>query len=147
MKNRLLFFVGAFVIFFSLFGTSLTQIVEEQIDIGIERPSQELIDRFDEVSSIVTEDEDRIRLAIFNKVFADRLMAYETTQQQLNDVYVLAAKGYFKDSMKDKYKNLDTFLKNAIRDVSGDQVHVLSDVEKADLKLYFTSIAWCLTRK
>ena len=143
MNNRLLFLIGAIVIFFSLFGASITEGVDS-VDIGLTKPSDELIDKFEGISSIVTDSQDRVKLAIFNKVFADRLSSYDTNQQQLNDVYVLAAKNYFKDSMKDKYQDLDNFLIKTIRDITGDQVHILSDDEKSDLNSAFTSIAWCL---
>ena len=143
MNNRFLFLVGAVIVFFSLFGASITEGVDS-VDIGLTKPSDELIDKFEGISSIVTDSQDRVKLAIFNKVFADRLSSYDTNQQQLNDVYVLAAKNYFKDSMKDKYQDLDNFLIKTIRDITGDQVHILSDDEKSDLNSAFTSIAWCL---
>ena len=143
MNNRFLFLVGAVIVFFSLFGASITEGVDS-VDIGLTNPSDELIDKFEGISSIVTDSQDRVKLAIFNKVFADRLSSYDTNQQQLNDVYVLAAKNYFKDSMKDKYQDLDNFLIKTIRDITGDQVHILSDDEKSDLNSAFTSIAWCL---
>ena len=144
MNNRLMFFIGALVIFFSLFGTSLTDVIDESIDIGLEKPSEQIIEEVEEVSNIVTSKDDRVSLAIFNKVFADRLVSYDTNQQQLNDVYVLAAKNYFKDSLKSKYDDLDNFLIKTLQSITGDQIHVLSDQEKSDLQEKFYGISWCL---
>jgi len=139
-----MFFIGALVIFFSLFGTSLTDVIDESIDIGLEKPSEQIIEEVEEVSNIVTSKDDRVSLAIFNKVFADRLVSYDTNQQQLNDVYVLAAKNYFKDSLKSKYDDLDNFLIKTLQSITGDQIHVLSDQEKSDLQEKFYGISWCL---
>ena len=145
MNNRLMFFIGALVIFFSLFGASLTDVIDEPIDIGLEKPTEQIIEEVEEVSNIVTSQEDKVSLAIFNKIFADRLVSYDTNQQQLNDVYVLAAKNYFKDSLKNKYDDLDNFLIKTLQSVTGDQIHVLSDQEKSDLQEKFYGISWCLT--
>tara|TARA_B100001113_G_C21104250_1_gene620100 strand:+ start:339 stop:779 length:441 start_codon:yes stop_codon:yes gene_type:complete len=144
MNNKLIFILGALIIFFSTFSSSLTDTINPSIDIGINEPSAEIIEEVSEVSDIVLSKDDKISLAIFNKVFADRLVSYETTQQQLNDVYVLAAKNYFDDSLKDKYDDLDNFIIRILRSVTGDQVHVLSDEEKSDLQKKFYGISWCL---
>lgn len=116
----------------------------EVIDLTITEPSEDISKSVSIISDIVKEEEDRINIAVFNKVFADRVTGYEVNQQQLNDIYVLSAKNFFGGSIKDKYDSLDVFLKGVISDVTGDDVHVLSENEKSELSDMFYGISWHL---
>ena len=57
-------------------------------------------------SDLITDPSDRAKLAIFNYEFAERVLDYNTTSQQVNDVYTLAGKIFFEDTLVDKYDGL-----------------------------------------
>lgn len=116
----------------------------EVLDISIEKPSEDISSKVSIISDIVKEEQDRINIAVFNKVFADRLIRYDVNQQQLNDVYVLSAKNFFGDSIRNKYDSLDVFLKGVISDVTGDDIHILSEDEKSELSNRFYGVSWYL---
>ena len=85
-----------------------------------------------------------VNLCIFNKLFGDRVVNYKTSQQELNDLYVLSAKNFFGDSIKNKYEELDKFLVDAIMEITGDDIHQLTEEEKESLQKTFYTIAWKL---
>ena len=143
MKKRLLLVGGVILLLVGLFGLP-QQANVNGFEIDVPKPNGNVPDNVRNIASLVTNVEDRQQLCAFNKIFADRLISYETDQQKLNDVYVLAAKKYFGDSLKDKYKDLDVILKNAISSVTGDDVHLLGDKEKEDLQNNFYAISWYL---
>lgn len=138
-KNSFLLWSGLLLIAFAFFAPVIRP--DNQITIDIPSPTSIISDEIKNISNIVTDNEDRAALCIFNKIFADRLVTYETTQQQLNDVYVIAAKQMFGESMKDKYDELDLILLNAIRQVTGDDTHTLSEEEKTQIQSNFYAIS------
>lgn len=143
-KNSFLLLAGLLLVVFAFFAPAIKP--DNLITIDIPNPPSDISDEIKTISNIVTDNQDKMSLCIFNKVFADRLIKYETTQQQLNDVYVIAAKNMFNTSIKDKYDNLDTILLNAIRQVTGDDNHTLSDEEKKKIQSNFYSISWYLKK-
>tara|TARA_Y100000361_G_scaffold153621_1_gene175937 strand:+ start:2153 stop:2602 length:450 start_codon:yes stop_codon:yes gene_type:complete len=92
--------------------------------------------------SVVTDNKDRANLAVFNKVFSDRCVSYKTTNQQVNDVYTLAAKDFFGDSLKGKYNGYGESLTGLLKDTIGEEVHELSSEEKQKLSESFSALAW-----
>lgn len=122
---------------------NLTVINEvEVVQLGLSQPSDEISEEVSRINEIVTDADDQLALAIFNKVAADRIQHWPAfDQQQFNDVYVSAAKKFFGDSMKDKYEELDKFLLSAIMEITGDDLHKLSVSERQNLvdKLYGVS--------
>ena len=89
-----------------------------------------------------TENIDRANLAVFNKVFSDGCVSYKTTNQQVNDVYTLAAKDFFGDSLKGKYNGYGESLTGLLKDTIGEEVHELSSEEKQKLSESFSALAW-----
>lgn len=144
MKSNYLLIAGlALVVFVFL---SKISGVEKDVtpSLGIQKPTDAISQQVSKINSIVTNDIDRLNLAVFNKVFGDRVVSYDTDIQKLNNVYTLAAKYFFGDTMKDKYIDLDLFLINSIIDTVGDKNHILSDSEKSSLQEKFYGIAWYL---
>lgn len=114
----------------------------EVVQLGLSQPSDEISKEVSRINEIVTDDDDQLALAIFNKVAADRIQHWpDFDQQQFNNAYVSAAKKFFGDSMKNKYEELDRFLLSAIMEITGDDIHKLSVSERAKLvdKLYGVS--------
>ena len=127
---------------------SLTFVNEvEIIQLGLSQPTDEISSSVSEISDIITDTEDRLAMAIFNKVCIDRINNWpEFNQQDFNDIYVGAAKNFFGDSMKDKYEGLDKFLIKVMIDITGDDIHNLSISERQELINKFNGIAWHLIK-
>jgi|LakMenEpi03Aug12_release.lakeMendotaPanAssembly.Ray.scaffolds.fasta_scaffold00240_64 hypothetical protein len=144
MKSNYLLIAGlALVVFVFL---SKISGVEKDVtpSLGIQKPTDAIAQQVSKITNIVTNDTDRLNLAVFNKVFADRIISYDIDTQKLNHLYTLAGKYFFGDSLKDKYADLDIFLINSIIDTVGDKNHILSDNEKLLLQEKFYGIAWYL---
>jgi len=89
--------------------------------------------------------EDRLKLCIFNKIFAERVVGYfDIKAQQTNDLYVQAATNYFGTTLRGKYDGYASGLTDLFKGVMGTQAHTLSDEEKSELSETFTGFAWCL---
>ena len=144
MKDNRLLLLGVIMVLLALSIGRAAPDNDGRLDISIPEPSSNVSEKIKNISNIVTETEDRNKLCAFNKVFADRLMSYNATQQELNDVYVLAAKKYFGKSLDNKYEGLDILIKNAMLDVVGDDVHNIGPEEKKELQENFYAIAWYL---
>ena len=151
MKNRTILLLGLALMFIGAFGKPILENLPvkinevEVIDIGVLKPSEEVSDSVANVSRIVTEDEDKLNIAIFNKVFAQRILTWdEVNQQMVNDVYVNAAKEFFGESLKGKYEGLDEFLISTMETVAGDEIHNLTTTEKRQISDLFYGISWHL---
>ena len=145
MKNRLLLFIGGIMIIIGTLSAGDTNVgIDALVNIDIPKPSETMQSKFSNIKDIVKEQEDKINLCIFNKIFADIIKNYSIDQQQLNDIYVAAAKDFFGGSLKNKYDGLDNLLVDAINEVTGEEVHQLSQNEKSELQNRFYAIAWLL---
>ena len=126
--------------------SSLTVVNEvEVVQLGLSQPSDEISSIVKEIDDIITDRNDKLSMAIFNKVCADRIAKWpELNQQEFNNVYVNAAKKFFGDSMKGKYEPLDRFLVGVIMDVTGDDIHNLTPQERAAISARLSGMAWHL---
>ena len=115
--------------------------------LNIDTPTQDVIDRVEVFSTLITDPNDRAKLAIFNYEFAERVGGYEATSQQINDVYTLAGKIFFKDTLVDKYDGLAEEIVKLLEEIMGDDVHSLSQSEKDLLNKYFKGVAWVLIQR
>jgi hypothetical protein len=115
--------------------------------LNIEKPSQDVIDRVQKFSSLVKDPTDRAKIAIFNYEFATKVVGYEANLQQVNDVYTLAGKTFFKNSIVGKYSGLSDMLVELLTQVAGDKNHILNEKEKSDIHDNFMGIAWVLIQK
>lgn len=144
-KNNILLGVGILLVVFAVF--SGKTMPNNTIDIDIPRPISDVSESIKNISTIISDKDDKIELCVFNKVFADRVINYDTDQQKLNDVYVLAAKNMFGDSLRDKYNGLDEIIRDAIRSITGDDNHELTNDEKSDIQTNFYAISWYLKER
>lgn len=115
--------------------------------LNIEKPTQEVIEIVKPIADLISDPTDRAKLAIFNQDFANRIIGYETDNQKTNDVYVLAASIFFKDDLRDKYRDLDSSLVKLLESSIGSDNHVLNKDEKLDIHNKFMGLAWALTQK
>jgi len=142
---------------FILVGLFLPQIQERIPDIlvkpekpaviQIAEPNQQVIEKVSSVAELVTDDMDRVRLAIFNDIFANRVLDYDADSQQINDVYTEAARNIFGSAMRGKYEGYAAGITELFIDVLGTQNHQLSEIEKGQLSAYFRGLAWCLVNQ
>ena len=115
--------------------------------LNIEKPSEDVLNRVSLFSDLVTDPSDKAKLAIFNYEFAERVRSYETTSQQINDVYTLAGKTFFKKTLVDKYDGLAEEIVKLMEEIIQDDNHTLSQSEKEELHEYFLGVAWVLIQK
>ena len=115
--------------------------------LNIETPNSETIDRVKVFSDLITDPDDRAKIAIFNYEFAQRILQYDITSQQVNDVYTIAGKSFFKSELVDKYDGLAEEIIKLLEEVIGTKNHSLTEEEKFNLNKYFMGVAWVLIHK
>lgn len=133
--------IGLIIIFIALWPSPT------KVDISllnIEKPSADIIELVTPISNLITDPTDRARLGIFNQTFANRVKSYNVDNQQLNDIYVLAGQTFFKDSLVDKYKELDNMLIGLMEKAISSNNHKLTIEEQQLLSSYFMGLAWSL---
>ena len=114
--------------------------------LNIDTPSTPVLNRVKIFSKLITDPTDRAKLAIFNYEFASRVSSYNASSQQVNDVYTLAGKTFFNNTLVDKYDGLAEQITDILSDIMGDENHELTKDEKNKLKEYFLGIAWILVQ-
>ena len=147
--------IALLLITFGVFGTSFLDLLdkplpkpEPQVSIlEIDKPSEDTLALVKKYGDLIKDPNDRARIAIYNYEFATRVRAYDTSLQQLNDVYVLAGKTFFKDSLVGKYEGLADMLIQQIQNITTDEDHKLTQGEKDEISKQFMAIAWVLIQK
>lgn len=150
MSNGTRIFLGLCFVFLGVFWEDIKERIpdfspEEKTKIEISEPLERIKNRT-QFADVVTDPEDKLKLTIFNKVFSDRSVDYDATNQDINDIYVLAASKYFKGSLRGKYSNYGESLTEMMRDILGDDIHKLTKEEKEELSQYFSGLAWQLNQ-
>jgi len=115
--------------------------------LDIDKPSNKIIDDVSVFSDLITDPSDRAKIAIFNHEFAQRISTYNTDVQQVNDVYSLAGKLFFKQTLVDKYEGLSENIQRILEKILTDENHMITQEEKQSLNEYFMAIAWVLIQK
>jgi len=115
--------------------------------LNIDKPSQDVLDRVSVISNLVIDPSDRAKIAIFNYEFAQRVLAYNAEAQQVNDIYTLAGKTFFKKTLVDKYDGLSESIVDLMKECMGEEEHTLTQKEKELLNEYFLAVAWVLIQK
>tara|TARA_R110000868_G_scaffold315517_10_gene576428 strand:+ start:2325 stop:2795 length:471 start_codon:yes stop_codon:yes gene_type:complete len=143
---------------YGVFGTGLLDILDKVPKpepkpnptakiLNIDKPNEDAIARVKLFSDLVTDPSDRAKLAIFNYQFAIRVLSYDATSQQTNDIYTLAGKTFFKDTLVNKYDGLAEEIVKLIKECIGEENHTLTQKEKELLNEYFLATAWILIQK
>jgi hypothetical protein len=155
MKKIILSIIACSLILYSVFGAGLLDLLDKPVPtpapevaiLNIDKPPQEILDRVKIFSELIADPTDRAKIAIFNYEFANSLVSYDTDVQKLNDVYVLAGKKFFQNSLVGKYKSLPETITTLIKEITGEENHTLSTEEKSKLNQYFLGVAWVLIQK
>ena len=114
------------------------------VNLDIQKPSEEILNLVEPINALVTNKQDRIKLAVFNYSFSKRIPNYSTQTQKINDIYVLAGENFFGESLKGKYPELANQLKNLFIYSVGENDHIISVNEKIELANTFGGLAWKL---
>lgn len=149
--------IAVALLLYSVFGNGLLDgldffpvvvpVTPEVAIIDVEKPSEDVLERVKIFKDLITEEEDKQRIAIFNYEFSKRVVGYETSSQQINDVYSLAGKLFFSNSIVGKYDGLAENIVSLMEDVLSDENHRVSEEEKALLSKYFAGVAWVLIQR
>lgn len=115
--------------------------------LNIDKPTDEVLKKVKPVADLVTNKEDRAKIALFNYEFSERVASYITDSQQLNDVYVKAAKKFFDNSLDGKYPGFSEGLVDIFTSVLTDDNHILSKEEKQSIRDLFRGLAWALIER
>jgi hypothetical protein len=151
-------FLAIVLLIYGVFGTGWLDLLDKPMPqpepapppakiLNIDKPSEEIIEKVSPFSDLITDPTDRAKVAIFNYNFANRVLNYEAEAQQVNDVYVLAGKLFFKKTLVDKYKGLAEDIVDLMTDCMGDENHILTEEEKNLLHQHFLGVAWVLIQK
>ena len=151
MSNRLRLLIGFCMISVAFFWNDLGNIIptipDEDNKIIIEEPDMAMVEEWDDVSNSITDPTDVLGLCVFNKVFAERVKDYDASAQQINDIYVEAAKNRFGETLKGKYELLGPATEGAMVSVLGEEDHKTTDFERLTLNKKFMAFAWNLNNK
>lgn len=142
--------IGVVIILIGLFWPQIVERIPEiptpepsvPAVIEISEPTPAVLEKVSDLSSLVTDEDDRLDLAIFNKIFSERVLEYSVDSQKINDVYVEAAKNVFGDSLRGKYLGYSAGLNDLMRQIMGEENHELTDQEKLMLQEYYSALAW-----
>lgn len=126
----------------------IRQFATKNVQVVDIKPEDTILAKSQSVAKLVTVKEDRINLAIFNQQFANRLDNYYSqniSSQQLMDLYLASAKGFFKDSLVGKYDGLSEETTTMFKDCVGELDHILSKEEVDNLKQILAGLSWNLS--
>ena len=148
-------FLALLLLVYSVFGGGLFDLLDKPMPgpepvveiLNIDKPSDSVINRVKEFSDLITDPTDRSKIAIFNYEFAQRVIGYETTSQQVNDVYSMAGKMFFKKTLVDKYDGLAEKIIALLEEIITSENHVVTSEEKNKLNEYFMGVAWVLIQR
>jgi len=112
--------------------------------LSVDKPDQITLSEVSEIDKIITETDDRVKMAIFNFQFATNVLDYNSTVQQANDVYALAGKIFFKEQMAGKYKGLGDAIIKLISSVTTNDDHRISEEERKAISKKFMGLTWVL---
>lgn len=115
--------------------------------LDIDKPTDSIVKAVTPIADLVTDPNDRAKLAIYSQEFANRIKSYDVDSQQVNDILTESAKEFFQGSITDKYPNLDEKIIQLIVSSIGDENHKLTESEKNDLSNNFMGLAWSLIQK
>ncbi len=112
--------------------------------LDIPKPNTITLERVSSIADLVTDKDDRLRLAIFNMVFSERVKEWTCNSQQLNDTYVLAAKKEFGSSLQGKYEGYAEEVTELFKDSLGTKNSTVDEKQKQSLSNDFIALAYSL---
>lgn len=124
-----------------------TKIDEALEIIKVSKPSDNILSQVKPIADLVTDIDDKVKLALFNYEFSERVLKYETDVQQINDVYTMSAELFFEKAMNGKYSGLADKIKMLFVSILSDENHTVSTDEKQKLRDLFNGLSWAMLEK
>jgi hypothetical protein len=112
------------------------------VELDIPKPSSSTLKKVSVISELVTEQDDQVSLAVFNKVFAERVTSYDATSQQVNDIYTQTARKTFDTSLRGKYNGYSSALTDLFKSIMGERDGKLTTEQKEELSRDFSGLAY-----
>ena len=148
MSDRLRIVVGLLVVALGFFWNDIANIfsstLEEKPIVAIEKPTDEILEKVSSLSSKVTDKSDKDKLGIFNHVFSGRVKGWNADAQQINDLYVAAAKKVFGSSLRGKYDGYGEGIQSLMSETLGTENHAATEEEKIEIAENFSGLAYSL---
>lgn len=147
MSNRLRIVVGLLVVALGFFWNDISIpsiIPDEQPIIIVDKPNDEILEKVSSISSKVTDKKDRDDLGVFNHIFSKRVKTWEADSQQINDLYVSAAKKVFGETLRGKYDGYGKGVTELMKSTLGTENHAVPTGEKDELSENFNGLAYSL---
>lgn len=149
MNNLIRVVLGLTLVSIGFFWDSILERIpdmspDETPVVEINQPNEETLGKVLTIASLVTDQDDKVRLGIFNKVFSERVVSYNAEAQQVNDIYTQAGKNVFQDSMKGKYEGYGEGLNSLMMSTLGTENHIVTDAEKTKVAKDFSALAYAL---
>jgi len=143
MSERVRLVLGVAVIAIGLFWNQIVVAVQN-IDLDLNRPiisvpepSEEILGKVSRLAGLVTDKNDRDSLGVFNYIFSKRVKSYDADSQQINDIYVGAAKKMYGETLRGKYDGYGEGIANLMKDTLGTENHSVPQEEKEELSTNF----------
>ena len=112
--------------------------------LDIPKPDTATLENVSSIASLVTDKDDRLRLAVFNMVFSERVEDWECKGQQVNDIYVFAAESEFGTSLAGKYDGYADGIEGLFKESIGVKNATVSQEQKKSLSNDFSGLAYAL---
>lgn len=151
-KARLILgFVLLIIGFFDLNPSKINDFINHNIVkpvpvVVVDKPSDELIALTKPVADVILDKDDKKHFAIFINEFSNRKYK-DITLQTVNNIITAAAKDFFGDSIKGKYKSLPDDLKKLLSVQAIESAdNALTDLELKEISNRFKALAWNLAQ-
>lgn len=147
------------LIIYGVFGNSIFDILDTNVPtppepapvvIEIDTPTPEMVSLVTPIALLVENQEDKIRLAVFSYEFSQRVAKYDEKAdlQQMNDIFVSAAKTIFGTELHGKYDGLDEAITKLVTDGVSESInHTLTTKECKELSSRFQALAWAFVQR
>ncbi|MHA2401515.1 MAG: hypothetical protein ACXADH_00870 [Candidatus Kariarchaeaceae archaeon] len=151
MSNKTRAILGLVCVLLGLFWNDIKERIPDFIpeptpQVVINNPGDDIVDQVKPIADLVTDEDDRVKLAIFNDIFSQRCIAWKADAQQYNDIYSLAGKNVFGDSMRGKHEGYGEGLNELMKSTLGVENHEVTDKEKQKLSQDFQGLAYSLSQ-
>lgn len=150
MSNRFRIVAGLLLVALGFFWNDIripnipNIIPNEDPIIAIDKPNDEVLEKVSSLASKVTDKKDRDELGVFNHVFSKRIKTWNADAQEVNDLYVSAAKTVFGATLRGKYDGYGEGVQDLMKDTLGSENHSVTEGEKDELSENFDGLAYSL---
>jgi len=153
MEKHFRFLLGMAIIVASFFAPTVEKMlvpVEPSVAqvLNIQEPDKDILKIVEGADKIVTNKQDKEKMAMLNFEFAQRLKGYDCKPEEMIQVWNHVARFVSEGKWKDKYPDLfPTYTSNMIQSVTTDANSVVTEKEKDLISEKFNGLSWVLGDK